>query len=398
MKAVIALSADPITNGHIDVIQRARAIFPKLIVAIGINSDKKYTFNLATRERLAKEALKNLDVTVTSFSGLLVDFVKLNCAKTIVRSIRNSIDYNYEKILYDVNTSQKYGIDTVLFFSQQNLAHVSSTVVKELQKNYGNVVDFVPLVVKESLEQEISNQYLIGVTGEIGAGKSHVTKQLQKIANFDSVFSAILCHPGVPMVHNIDMDDLGRKILTEYTEPYYLETRAKLVAAINHAKNYIVNDSYNICIECSTYKIDLKKLTAMMFLDSKILAIFNEIMLEPTLMAFRQSLKSKQGLIFVNSALFAEADMTRLTNNNIILVRASQQIRIDRLKKRGYSNDEVNLRMKAQMNYENKLEKINERIRKDQYGTVLPFNNDSATETEIQDLYLKILNIFGIKK
>jgi pantetheine-phosphate adenylyltransferase len=365
MKAILALSADPVTNGHIDVIKRAREIFPSLIVAIGINPDKKYTFDLAKRENLTKEALLGLDVEVVSFPGLLVDFAKLNSIKTIVRSVRDSTDFNYEKMLNDINLSQKQGIDTVLFFARQSLTHISSTAVKELQKHHGSIVEYVPLVVKQALEEQISKQFLIGITGEIGAGKSFVTNELMT----RNVYT------------NIDMDDLGRKILTEYREPLFIETRQKLLEKIG---SEIMGPLDRPGEPCSI--INTKILTNLMFRDPRVLNIFNEIMNEPILFALRKALHGLTGKILINSALIAEAGVSYLTNNNIILVKADLGIRIERLKKRGYSPDEIKNRINAQMSWGEKFQHIENKIKESGHGKVIVFDNTSPSEQNFNNL------------
>jgi pantetheine-phosphate adenylyltransferase len=370
MKAILALSADPITYGHIDVIKRALEIFSPLIVAIGVNPDKRYTFSLKKREELAKKALQGLNVEVVSFSGLLVDFAKLNCIKTIVRSVRDAADFNYEKMLHDINASQKQGIDTVLFFARQALTHISSSAVKELQKNHGSIIEYVPLAVKDALERQISGQKLIGVTGEIGAGKSFVTVELGKI------------HP----ITNIDMDVLGRKILTEYYEPLFLETRAKLVDKIGSG----------ILESTESLKINPKKLTTRMFQDVNALAHFNELMLEPTLVAFRRELAGKSGTIFVNSALLVESDLGYLTNNNTLLIKAKMDVRIKRLDHRGYSAEEIKARIKSQLDSDKKFAALNHEIKRTSYGKIVIFDNTDPTATDFEKLALELNKSFEL--
>ena len=211
MRAVLALSGDPITNGHLDVINRASSIFDELIVAIGINPDKKYTFNLEERTELTRDAISNFSIKVISFTGLLIDFAKLNNVDVIIRSIRNVTDYNYEQMLNDINRSQELGIETTTLFAKQNLTHISSSAVKELQKHHGDVSNYVPVNVKDALERKISNQVLIGITGGIACGKSFVTKTIMQFININNRLKLD--------VHNIDLDQISREILTRAKDP-----------------------------------------------------------------------------------------------------------------------------------------------------------------------------------
>jgi len=292
---------------------------------------------------------------------------KLNGIKTIIRSVRNSIDFNYEQIMNDINFSQKQGIDTVLFFSKQTLSHISSTAVKELQKNYGSIIEYVPLNVKEALERKISEQYLLGVTGEIGAGKSFVSKKLMEMQ---------FRYGDEDPISNIDMDDIGRKILTEYTEPLFVEAREKLIRKIGKR---------SLQEECG--KIDLQKMTNLMFLDAGVLSIFNEIMTEPILFEFRRRLQGLKGIILVNSALFAEAGLSYLTNNNILMVTADKKERIKRLKKRGYNSAGIEARLNVQLTWEAKYNRIHKEIENTQHGEITIFDNTAPSPKEFKNLF-----------
>ncbi|MCK5024944.1 MAG: pantetheine-phosphate adenylyltransferase, partial [Nanoarchaeota archaeon] len=112
-KAIYAFSGDPITYGHIDVIQRVSRVFDDMIVGIGINPDKKYMFNLEERTEMAKKALVNIPNTrVSPFHGLLVDYAYESGVDVIVKGVRNSADFDYENMLHQVGESQKLGLDT----------------------------------------------------------------------------------------------------------------------------------------------------------------------------------------------------------------------------------------------------------------------------------------------
>ena len=104
-RAILAASMDPITNGHLNVIERALQIFDEIILGIGINPDKKYTFTLEERQLLAKSAVNKFKdrVIVKSFSGLLSDFAYENGIKTIIRGARNSADFDFEHLLKDID-------------------------------------------------------------------------------------------------------------------------------------------------------------------------------------------------------------------------------------------------------------------------------------------------------
>jgi len=116
-RALYALSGDPITHGHLDIIQRAAKAFDQLIVAIGINQLKNYLFSLEEREEMARRSLANLkNVKVSSFTGLLVDFAYENNVDVIVKGVRSNQDFEYEHNLHLMSESQRLGIDTFLLF------------------------------------------------------------------------------------------------------------------------------------------------------------------------------------------------------------------------------------------------------------------------------------------
>ena len=172
-KAMYAFSGDPITYGHIDIIARASSAFDHVVAGIGANPDKKYMFNLEERTEMAKRSLTRFkNVEVASFQGLLVDYAYEQGIEVIVKGVRNAADFDYENVLHEVGVSQKLGIDTHILFARPELAHVSSSAVKSIQKEQGLIHEYVPLYVKQCLEARMSEQYIVGVTGEIGAGKS----------------------------------------------------------------------------------------------------------------------------------------------------------------------------------------------------------------------------------
>jgi pantetheine-phosphate adenylyltransferase len=176
-------------------------------------------FTLEERLSLAKKSLIDLNnVKVVSFSGLLVDYAYENDIDVIVKGVRNSADFDYENILHQVGDSQKLGIDTFILFARPELAHVSSSVVKGIQKEQGFVHEYVPLNVKQEIERKLSNQFIIGVTGEIGSGKSFVCEQILE-----------LCKEKGIEAHNIELDHLGHKILSELKDEKYEKIRNQLI-------------------------------------------------------------------------------------------------------------------------------------------------------------------------
>ncbi len=156
-KAIYAGSFDPITNGHLWVIDRAAAIFDQLIVAVGDNPDKKYSFSLEERLELLKSTLhKYKNIEIGHFNGeFLVNYAQNANAKFIVRGIRNTQDYEYEKTMRYINSDLCNEIDTIFLMPPRNYAEVSSSLVKGLVGTAGwekVVKRYVPETVLNALK------------------------------------------------------------------------------------------------------------------------------------------------------------------------------------------------------------------------------------------------------
>ena len=148
--AIYSGTFDPITNGHIDVVKRARPIFDKVIIAIAPNLRKNPMFSLETRIEMAKEATKDMaNVEVISFEGLLVNCCKKYGAKTIVRGLRAVSDFEYELQMGYANASLDDTIDTVYLMPSLKSAFISSTVVRDIIRHKGNVDHLIPKEITE---------------------------------------------------------------------------------------------------------------------------------------------------------------------------------------------------------------------------------------------------------
>ena len=143
--AVFPGSFDPITVGHIDLIERSLSIFDKVIVAIGINSQKQGYFPVDQRMKWLKELFGgNAQITVASYEGLTVYFCLQHNAKCIIRGVRNAADFDYERTIALLNTSMQSEVETILLPSAPQYSHISSTIVRELIRYKGNFSHLVP--------------------------------------------------------------------------------------------------------------------------------------------------------------------------------------------------------------------------------------------------------------
>jgi len=154
--AVYPGSFDPITNGHLDVVRRAAHLYDRVIVAVARDTDKASLFTLDERVALARQAVSGLRaVSVEGFSGLLVKFAQRKKAAVMVRGLRAVSDFEYELQLALFNRKMDPGIETIFLTPKEELAFVSSRMVKQIAALGGDVNSFVPRAVKQALKRKL---------------------------------------------------------------------------------------------------------------------------------------------------------------------------------------------------------------------------------------------------
>ncbi len=150
--AVYAGSFDPVTNGHLDLIERASELFEEVIVAIGIHPTRRPLFLAEERIALLKEVVAHLpNVTVDSFDGLLIQYCERKGARVIVRGLRAATDFEYELQIAHANADLQPDIDTIFLPTRTNYGFVSASLVREIASHGGDVGRYAPLVVKKAL-------------------------------------------------------------------------------------------------------------------------------------------------------------------------------------------------------------------------------------------------------
>jgi pantetheine-phosphate adenylyltransferase len=150
-KAIFPGSFDPITNGHYDIIKRSVSLFDEIVVAIGVNAEKKYMFSLEERKRFIEEAFKEEPkVKVITYSGLTIDLCKKENAEFILRGLRNPADFEFEKAIAHTNRSLSK-IETVFLLTAAGTSFISSSIVRDVLRNGGDISTLVPEAVIKKL-------------------------------------------------------------------------------------------------------------------------------------------------------------------------------------------------------------------------------------------------------
>jgi pantetheine-phosphate adenylyltransferase len=358
MRAIYAFSGDPITAGHIDIVERAARTYSELLVAVGKNPAKsgRYLFDAEQRLAFAKSALAHLpNVSCTLFSGLLAEFAYRQGYDVIVRGVRNEGDLGDELTLYAVNRSLHSSVDTVFLPARPDLGHISSGVVKAIVREGGDVSAFCPLQVKQALEEQLLQRRLIGIAGGIGAGKSTIAKRL---------VDALL--PDTPAVM-VNLDQVGHFVLSNSDEPIYRATRERI------AKRFGAH------VQAADSAIDRRALGAIVFADGEALRELNQIMHEPMVARlYDETRRLGAGPIIIEGAILVEAGWTRIVNNNVVLVDAPESVRVQRIVSRDSVDEaEARRRIARQVSACERIAVLRERIQRDRWGQIWEIDGEA---------------------
>lgn len=231
---------------------------------------------------------------------MLADFAFANDA-TVIRGIRDEKDEAYEAALHTAGKLQWPEYMTEYIKASPEFVGISSSIVRALQKDHGDTSALVPLYIKQRLEARISDQYIIGLTGSIGAGKSTVGKSLVEHG----------AHLGIP-VYNIEFDELAKRVYTDVS-PMAAKLRKKLIALFGEE----ARDTGSTLEEA----IDIKKVGEKYFADqAQYRDEMTNIFKNRNLHQRRKELRGKKGVIIANAAILADHGLTHMVNHNMVLV------------------------------------------------------------------------------
>ncbi len=153
--AIYPGSFDPITYGHLDIVNRGLSVFDEIIVAVACNSQKSGLFTIEERVDLIREVVKNEKrVSVDTFSGLLIDYVASREAQVIIRGLRAISDFEYEFQIAQMNSCISENVETLFMMTSLQYGYLSSSIVKEVCSLKGNIDSFVPPEVKHALRKK----------------------------------------------------------------------------------------------------------------------------------------------------------------------------------------------------------------------------------------------------
>ncbi len=149
---------DPITNGHVDLTERASRLFDRVVVAIAYSEKKTPLFTLEERVALCQESLSHLDnVEVTGFSNLLTEFAASKGARCVLRGLRAVADFEYEFQLANMNRAMNPEFESIFLTPAEHLSYISSSLVREIASLDGDITPFVPVPVAEALRQRFAD-------------------------------------------------------------------------------------------------------------------------------------------------------------------------------------------------------------------------------------------------
>jgi pantetheine-phosphate adenylyltransferase len=152
-KAIFPGSFDPFTLGHEDIINRGISLFDEIVIAIGVNAEKKYMFSLEERKHFIEETFKNEPkVTVISYEGLTIDLCQKVKADFILRGLRNPADFEFEKAIAHTNRRLSK-IETVFLLTAARTSYISSSIVRDVIRNFGEYEMLVPEAVRVKLHK-----------------------------------------------------------------------------------------------------------------------------------------------------------------------------------------------------------------------------------------------------
>lgn len=384
MRGLFPLSADPITNGHLDLIARARAACDELIVAVLENDAKRgrYTFTLTERVAFVERAIRRLGLDVRVLASdhiLLTDLYLREGCDVIFRGIRNSQDQDMEETQARLHAEILPEITGHFRFlpASPEFQDTSSTYVKAFVSHYVDVSRLVPVFVKQALEERINHQWLVGMTGPMASGKTTVAHTLAKQFHTMTQIPATV----------INLDALIRAL--------YTETSAGADRVRTQIATLLGND---VLDEHGGLRRDVM---ARRLFDpacpTETREALNTLTTPHIMRLLREALRTTKGLVILEWALLVEMNLTRLTNNNVIVVDTPDRDAF--LTTRGVSDEHRRNVGRHQFSATEQIAGAERAAERDGHGTVLHYINrrrdtPEAMAADVAALVPELVSLF----
>ena len=366
MKCLFAGSFDPVTKGHIDIINRISLMYEAVYVGVSVNPSKLSMFTTEERITFIKNQISAKNVFPLVIHGLVSEFAYANSIDVLVRGMRNSSEFDPEFTMATLNRDIT-GVETIFIPATRCMEGVSSSTVKSIAKERGDISKYVSTQVKHHVEFAYG-MTCIGVVGNSGCGKSSLVNHLVNEINSDELTTG---YPQFNMTaYRIDLDSIAHEVYTS-NEPYAIDARRKLY------------DTFGVTVVSRMLKVDRKNLANLVFNDPESLNMLNDVMRVPIKHMLYRKLREIpfNSLVFIDGALIAEQGFLNFCNNNVINLRCDRDISIKRIMKRDLIvADKAAMRIDSQLGDSERVKLINNQIAVDDYGSL--FNVDT-TEMEL---------------
>ncbi len=359
-RGLFPLSADPLTNGHLDIITRAAADCKHLIVLICDNDSKRgsYLFSLNERRAMTERAVRQLhlaNVIVHVHEGLLVDAVLQHGCDAIFRGIRTVDDRAEEEQQMRYHDLICPGMTAKINYLEATdaLRDVSSTLVKAFTMHDADISSFVPAFIKAALEERLRHQWKIAVTGEIASGKTWVTQRLAET----------LTARGCP-THTINFDQLIRDL---YSEPS---------AGAQQVREQLAEMLGNDVLTSDHTAIERRILAERLFhpdTSSAVRTAVHELTTPHVMRLYRQALRSARGIVLIEWAQLAEMNMGWLANHRSIIVQSPERSAFAAA--RGLTSEALRRISTFQWTADQKAASLADQARRAGGGSILHFEN-----------------------
>ena len=366
-RAILPISADPITNGHLELIHLGLEIFDELVIALLVNNTKDQLFSLEEKREILEKVisyspslskpLEQKKIHIVSHKGLLIELSTAWETRFVIRGIRDSKDLDYENMLKQTYQDQLWKNEEPLRFvylrTNSKISSISSTIVKSVCRQYGNISRFVPLFVKQKMEKKMFGQKKIIVTGGIASGKTTCSKILaENLKKYDKVTL-------------IDFDQIVGDIYEKMEHGEY-------PVLTKHLKDLLPGGEKVKKQDIAHFIESINKYDALVFLQKL------QIILGPYIRNhFLKELNDKSGFILLDMPMAVAYEALSEASNFVVFTEVERETQLERLVKRNnYKRQEAEKRIMFAGENDEKKEAIQKEIERCNYGQFFSLKSD----------------------